>query len=161
MNLWWSPFWVNLRSPTLLKNSSITSVFVRLSRNLLEQLHFRTLVSKYFWMNSLSKQTKWKGSHNYFHHVVLLIQASTKRNSIYDIGKTHNVKGHTRSIKYPYRRRDWIFIVADMHMNYRFTIGNENLFSFVHIHCKHFILPYEFLISIHNYKNRPILGNFR
>ena len=43
-------------------------------------------------------------------------------------------------------------------MNYIFSIGNENVFlSQLWIH---FILPSEFLISIHNDKNHPILNKY-
>ena len=49
-------------------------------------------------------------------------------------------------------------MVLRTHMDYLFPVENENVLSSQR--CKHFILPYEFWISIHNAANCPILDKY-
>ena len=54
--------------------------------------------------------------------------------------------------------RGCILIVARTRMDYPFPTGNENLLFYQH--STHFILPSEFLISVHIDTNCPSLVNY-
>ena len=73
--------------------------------------------------------------------------------------KIHHVQGRRPSIKCAHRGKGFILTKGRTHMDYFFPIGNEHLSSSQHY--AHFILPFEFWISIYNNKNCPIWDNFR
>ena len=72
--------------------------------------------------------------------------------------KIHHIQGQRSSTKFAYGERGCKLILVRMHIDYLFPIGNENLISLQH--CAHFILSFEFWISIYNERSWPILDHY-
>ena len=72
--------------------------------------------------------------------------------------KMHQEQGQKPSIKCAYREKGSKLMVVRTHMDYLFSIENENVL--LSRRSTHFILPSEFWISIHNVANCLILDKY-